>query len=467
MQLLVSGGNHVLQGSVVDQLTAAGHGVRVVTSGFHPRRTTESAQAAPVIVNGSSVALLAGSLHECDAVVHIDSSISAEDGADVRLRPDVEHIVNAAVEARLRRLIVVVAPERASAIESALQRSTRAWLVLRCAPVYGTGNDPLSRFLVMMRSLPVVPLLGDQHVLRPVWHQDLAAAIVASLSLDDQTRRRRLDIAGPDAITDAELYERLSALTGRHPLRVPIPEFLATHGPRLASALGVALPGLVAATAAETFDPAPDLEQVLGVRPLPLSDGLRRLVLELDEMIPSDGVGRVQLKHFFAVIEGSPLGPAELLEAFRRRFAEMMPSPVGVEPIAPGTELTPDAVLTIGLPGRGHVQVRVEDVTPERVVLATLRGHTIAGFVRFTAVPAGRAVRFEVTTCDAAANALDWITLSIGGSKIQDANWTRVVENVIALSGGRADGVHSDARTLNAAEAAAADRWIAHLIDRD
>jgi NADH dehydrogenase len=118
----------------------------------------------------------------------------------------------------------------------------------------------------------------------------------------------------------------------------------------------------------------------------------------------------------------------------------------------------------MALPGRGHVQVRVQQVSEERVVLATLRGHALAGVVRFSTKDLAHAVRFEVLTCDAAANPIDWLARTLGGARIQQANWTQLVKNVIELSGGTADRVRHGSRTLSYDEAAAVETWIRDTI---
>ena len=89
-------------------------------------------------------------------------------------------------------------------------------------------------------------------------------------------------------------------------------------------------------------------------------------------------------------------------------------------------------MLAIALPGRGHVQVRVQAVEPQRVVLATLKGHAIAGVVCFGDRGIRRGGRSDHVRCG--ANALDWIGLTLGGARLQDANWTRVLHNAVTLS---------------------------------
>jgi NADH dehydrogenase len=190
------------------------------------------------------------------------------------------------------------------------------------------------------------------------------------------------------------------------------------------------------------------------------------LIHELDELTPQQGVGSVEVKRFSADIRDARWDARGLLRQFRSRFNDVMPVAVGVEPVAPKRELTEGAVLTLALPGRGHVQIRVEEVTDEHVIVSTVRGHALAGIVRFRVQQLDDAVRFEVLTCDTAANALDWLALSIGGSRIQDANWSAVVQNVVKLSGGTTDGVQFDRHKLDEDEAQLVDRWIKGVIQR-
>ncbi len=143
-----------------------------------------------------------------------------------------------------------------------------------------------------------------------------------------------------------------------------------------------------------------------------------------------------------------------------------MPIAIGVEPVAPQVSLVEGATLTMALPRRGHVQFRVENVTDEHVVLATLRGHAIAGFVRFRARDLEDGVLFDVMTCDSAGTSLDWIALAMGRSRLQDANWETVVENVVGLSGGSTKRIESGTRTLSDDEAQLVERWIRQMIER-
>jgi NADH dehydrogenase len=346
------------------------------------------------------------------------------------------------------------------------------WLVIRSAPVYGVTDDPLSLFLILMRSLPAVPILSDTHLMQPLWHEDLARALAAGPSLDAAGVNRVVQVAGPETVTQDQLYERLARLTDRRPLRIPLPDFVAAHGAALAGALHLSVP-LEGSHLAFTEAASPELaaadnalSALFGVTATSLEAGLTRLVHQLAEVTPSEGVGTLEVKRFSARIHGSRYDAAELLTRFRMHFEDVMPIPVGVEPVAPRAELVSGKVVTMALPGRGHVQVRVEEVTDTHVVVATLRGHALAGVVKFSTRTFDDSVGFEVMPCDTAANALDWLTLTLGGAKAQDANWISVVQNVVKLAGGTADPVHTEARKLAGGEAEQMQQWIRGLIQR-
>jgi NADH dehydrogenase len=440
VRLLLAGGNEGLRRSMVETLEPA-HDVRLA---------------------GDALDAAAG----CEVAIVVDRSVVVPLGDGRGGKPGSTHpAIDAAARHGVRRLIHISCREMRVSFP-------REWLAIHTAPVYGIGDDPVTIFLIMMRSLPTVPILSETHMMQPLWHQDLARAVASAVSLPASDLGRVIHIAGPDRVTQRELYERIAAMIDRHPLRIPIPDFLAKYGARLAEALRTPVPlessHLAFAERADA-EPGPrnELTSLLDVPPTPLDEGLKSLINGLDELTPFDGVGALEVKRFSADIRGSRHGAADLLHLFRSRFKDVMPVEIGAEPASPQIQLIEGAVVTITLPGRGHVQIRVEEVGDRHVVVSTLRGHALAGIVRFSTRELDNGdVQFEVMTCDTAANALDWIVLTLGGARIQDANWTKVVQNVVHFSGGTADDVQTDARKLAGEEAANVQRWIEALVVR-
>ena len=134
------------------------------------------------------------------------------------------------------------------------------------------------------------------------------------------------------------------------------------------------------------------------------------------------------------------------------------------EPGAPRS-LWRGATLTMELPARGRIQVRVQELLPRRITLVTLRGHPLAGAVRLLSEPRGDLVRFEVQVYDRASNIADWLIMHPVGAHVQRGNWEALLERVVQASGGEAAGeVEHESETLDAPAASEVEQWIAELV---
>jgi NADH dehydrogenase len=208
------------------------------------------------------------------------------------------------------------------------------------------------------------------------------------------------------------------------------------------------------------------LTRVFDVKATPLAEGLRILADAQPEQKPEEGVGGMERKRFWADISQSSYDAETLLEAFRRRCTELMPIEFEAEPGTP-QEVVEGATLTASLPLRGNIQIRVEEVTRHAVTFATLRGHPLAGVVRFTtSAPAPGTVRFRVSVFARAASMIDWLAMSAGGAAAQNSTWRTVVERVTEMAGGTSDGVQEDAAVVSGRDCEEIEEWIADLITR-
>lgn len=269
-----------------------------------------------------------------------------------------------------------------------------------------------------------------------------------------------------------DVVRRLGEVVGREPVHLPVPRLLAELGLKALKQLGVEPPVdegqlTMLKEGSVIDDPARNaLVRELGVRPLPLAEGLRRLVDRQPEQLPQEGIGTLERKRFWADVVRTGRTAEEAMRDLAARFDEITPwlMDLDVEPGAP-REVAEGLSLTMELPMRGRVQVRVVEVTPTRITLVTLRGHPLAGYVQLEAEPRDGGFRFEVRTVDRASSALDWLAMHPLGGRVQDANWTSLVEHVIEESGGDApDGVHDTREKLEGDEAAALEAWIARAV---
>jgi len=457
MTVLLAGGNAALQQSIAGELAASGDSVRVFCEDAGAMNALWRAGIEPW--SGTSIPpdMLAALDGGATAVIVDPAVVGMSPRPAARSVAKLEQLIAQLVARRVvSHMVLVVSrescrrrPDICGQLIAELNRSLEAnWSLLQSDVVYGTGEDPISRFLMLMRSLPAVPIAGDTHRIQPVWHEDLALAVAALVVQRARRNDRVIEVAGPEAVTCDQLYAHIARLIGRQPLRVRVPPG------------GSPLPFCTTSAAALP----PDGLQQLGVTPTRLEDGLRRTITELAELTPAQGVGRAQIKRFAIDMRQARYTAPELMRAIRSQFRELMPIAVGVEPAAPHDTLDEGAVITMAIPGRGHVAIRVEQVAEHHVVVSTLRGHVVAGFVRFATSTRGDRVGFEVIACDTAANVLDWITLTLGAVRVQDANWLKLVRNVAKMAGGEAGSTYMEMRTLTPSDADAADCWISSII---
>lgn len=485
MKVLVTGGTGVVGQAAVAALVRRGHQVRLLS-----RHAERDAQEWPHGVEAHEGSVtdppsLGGSADGCDVVLHLVAVVKEEPPEATFARVNVDGTRAMAEEAEragVPRFIYVssLGADRGAsdyhksklAGEEAARRFGRAWLVLRPGNVYGPGDEVISLLLKMMRTLPVVPVIdGGEHEFQPLWSGDLGEALAIACERADLAGQT-LELAGPERTSMNDLIARFERIIGKSRIRVPMPGRLASLGAQLGELAGFSMPitpGQITMLEERNVidDPARNaLTAVFGVTPTPLTDGLKKLADALPEQLPDDGVGGFKHKHFWADIAGSRLAPEELFAHFREHFSTVTPFYLGVG-TEPGTSAVCalGATLTMSLPLRGTIQVRVEELTPTRMTLVTLEGHPIAGAVRFEAAARGDAVRFGVELFDRASNVVDWLAMSTVGATLQDRTWTTIVERMIEVSGGRAPaGAERQEAALTAADAEQVGTWLKRMI---
>ncbi|HVT04665.1 MAG TPA: hypothetical protein VHL58_14980, partial [Thermoanaerobaculia bacterium] len=305
---------------------------------------------------------------------------------------------------------------------------------------------------------------------QPIWHEDLGELLARAVERRE-LNQTAFDVAGEEVTTVTDVVERLCEITDRFPKLVHVPAAVATTGAKLAAFLGVDFPVdenvLIMLQEENYIHKARDngLSGVFGMTGTPLSEGLRRLADAIPEALPSEGVGPLQRKHYWADIEHSALDAQALFERFQQHFSEIMLVDVASEPGVPTTPLTKGLTMTGSLPFRGHFQMRVEYIGDRNVIFATLQGHPIAGTLEFRFDQLGEQVRFHILVYSRSAYLLDLVLMQTVGGMIQDLNWQEVGDRVVGESGGTApDGIHSETRTLSDDEAKSVESWAEEMV---
>lgn len=484
MRVLVTGGTGVVGASAVTALLQRGHTVRLLSrhAAEDVEQWSQGVHAWPGDV--ASAATIAGAADGCDAVLHLVAIVEEHPPESTFARVNVEgtrNLLREADRAGVRRFVFVssLGCERGN---SAYHRSKKEaeelvrgfagdWRIVRPGAVYGPGDEHLAVLLRMMRTLPAIPVIGNgEQRFQPIWHGDLAEALVVIVERDDLSRRT-LDVAGRELTSQNDLIERMRRLTGRSPAAIPVPELATSLGLKALDLLGIDVPfneeqlTMLRDGIAIPDDSRNALIDDLGVEPTPLDRGLELLADVQPETLPSEGFGALHRKRFWAEIADSPFDADALFSLVRTRFSELMPRIVetDAEPDT-ATRVVEGETLTLGLPLRGHVQVRVAEVADRSFTLVTVEGHPLAGAVRFLVEERGGALRFEVQVYSRAAGVVDFLLMRALGDRIQEANWVQLVRNVVEESRGRSDGPERAEESLDEEQASRVEEWLRGLV---
>lgn len=488
MQILVTGGSGVVGAGTVTELLRRGHQVRLLAR--HADRDARQWASGVTAVNGdvADAESIAGAADGCDAVMHVAGIVEESPPEATFERVNVNGTRNVCAEAEragVTRLVFVSslgAPEGESGYHRSKRDAERIvegfrgnWTICRPGNVYGPGDGQISVMLRLVRGVsPIVPTVGSgDQSFQPIWWEDLAKALATVVERTDLAGEA-LDIAGTEVTCQNDLHERMSRITGRDVVSVPVPEMFATLGAKAISMVGWKIPfsdaelqmlreGNVIREGRTNA-----LVETLRVVPTPLQVGLGRLAEAQPEQLPAEGIGTLKRKRYWADIVGAAHSPQTMFELFRTHFDDVTPVFVDAKAEPRATDVLEEGeTVTLALPMRGHVQVRCASVEERRVTLLTLEGHPLAGAVRFLCEPLGGAVRFQVEVYDRPANAIDFLAMRTVGDRLQDHTWSHVVEKMVQISGGAAPGgVEHESVSLDDDEAKAIEQWVEELAMR-
>lgn len=481
MHVLVTGGTGVVGKPAVDTLLRQGHTVRLLSRHADRDRGLWNGGVEAHNGNVGRDGDVRGAADGCDAVLHIagivDEIPPEVTFANVNVQ-GTRRIVDEAARAGVGRF-VYVSSLGADTGTSQYHASKRAgeeivrgfagdWLILRPGNVYGPGDQVISLLLKMVRTLPVVPVIGGgDQPFQPISADDLGAALALAVQRDTPSCEV-LELAGAERVTMDDLLDLLGEITGTHPARFPVPEMLAMAGAQLADRIGMEVPinadQILMLLEENVIRPGRTnaLTEVFGITPTPLAQGLGKLADTLPEKLPEQGVGPLQRQRYWADIRGSRLSADELFDLVREEFYSLVPEAlleVGAEPGTP-VALEEGATLTLSVPLRGHIQVRVEEVADRAITCATLEGHHLAGIIRYLVSEEDGRLRFEVRSYTRPSRLLDAVGMVTVGHWLQRATWERTVEEVVRRSGGEAeDDVQTEETVLSEEEAAGVEHW--------
>jgi nucleoside-diphosphate-sugar epimerase len=243
MRALVTGASGFIGRALVPRLARDGHFVR----GLVRRAEAAAAGAENVVGDLLDRPSLDRACEGMEAVVHLACATGVARESRVRA-VNVEGtraLLEAARRAGVRRFVFV---SSVSAVrrrmgpygrtkregEKLVAASELEWVVLRPSLVYGAGELGLfARLAHSIRSLPVVPVIGDGRIaLDPLDVADLCEVIAQCLERGDVVGKS-YDLLGPERLTFDELLRSLAASVGVRPRLLHVPGVVALPIARL------------------------------------------------------------------------------------------------------------------------------------------------------------------------------------------------------------------------------------------
>lgn len=473
MNLFVTGGTGVIGLCTVRRLLAAGHTVKLFSRHASQDAKELTGDVHPIDGSVANQQEVEKALTGCEVVVHIAGIVSEKPPKATFQGINVDgtrFLVEAAETSGVQRFIYIssLGADRGSSnyhrsklqAEEIVKRFTRDWLILRPSVVYGEGDEVVSLLLQMIRTLPAIPVIdGGDTPSQPMWAEDFAEAVLQAVEVPE-LHHQTLECAGAERVSMNQMLDRLSDLTGVSPLRIPMPSWLASTGAQLLQTAGLDLPFspdqvqmlVEGNTIPEGHRNA--LIETFGITPTPLATGLQRIVAGGKERAVLDGVGDLHRNVYTGIIEGSNFSAEDLFKLFVAEMAGFFPPAVEGDPEDRGERFALGETITLRLPARGNIQVRVVELTSNHATCATLDGHPLVGTVEFSCGYFGDRIAFTVTTTDRASNLIDKTIMDTLGRGLQDLNWTEFIQAVAARSGGRlVDEVDVKKNVLSGTEA--------------
>lgn len=187
-------------------------------------------------------------VHGCDAVINLVGILDGDfDAVHVT---GARNVAEAAAQAGCNTLVQMSAigadtasPSRygqsKGEAEEAVLGAFKSAIILRPSIVFGREDRFINRFAAMIRMLPIVPVIGGDTRLQPVFVGDVALAVAAALENPVQYAGQVFELGGPEVISMIDLNRLIAKTTRRERRFIEVPDFAA----KLLASMAGFLPG--------------------------------------------------------------------------------------------------------------------------------------------------------------------------------------------------------------------------------
>jgi uncharacterized protein YbjT (DUF2867 family) len=270
---------------------------RLIAQGVRPRCLVRDMKKAaglfPIdkveLVQGATTALetLAVATQGIDTIVHAafltaDRKESAQNRYEETNVHGTANIIQAAKTAGVKRVIEMsglgTKPDKPGSYmqgrylsEKILIDSGLDWTIIRPSVLFGKGASFIKGLTDLLRTSPVVPLIGGGKMLfQPILVDDVVSVIMKVIEEPERTNKKIYTIGGPEYYSFSQVFDELLQATHQRKLKVYAPTPLVGIGAAVMEAVLPKPPLTKAAMTLFSFDNTTDLNSVerdFGFRP--------------------------------------------------------------------------------------------------------------------------------------------------------------------------------------------------------
>ncbi len=263
MKIIILGGTGFIGRHICEKLIRAGHEVTVPTRKLENARAIQTLPGLqPVVCNVHQAAQLAQTVAGHEVLINLVAILHGSEAEFEHVHVALpKSIVAACKSGGVKRIVQMSSLGAALDAPSQYLRSKGRGeqvfaesgldvTILRPSVVFGEGDKLLNTFAQLQKSFPVMPLACADAQFQPVWVEDVAQAVVNSLTIKyqiDSTLRNQyagklsktFEIAGPAKYSLRELVALAGRCVGAERPIIALPNTLA----RLQAAVMENLPG--------------------------------------------------------------------------------------------------------------------------------------------------------------------------------------------------------------------------------
>lgn len=278
--LLITGSTGYIGRHLVRRLVEQGERPRcLVRDPGKAARLFPSEQVEVVRGDTTQSETLAGAVKGVNAIVHAafitaDRKESPGNRYEATNVQGTRNLVRAAEEAGVGRMIELsglgTRPDRPGSYmqgrflaEKMLKESTLDWTIIQPSVLFGKDAPFLKGLTDLIRSSPVVPLIGGGKIMfQPIHVEDVVSVVLGVLAEPERSSRRTFTIGGPEYYSFTEIIDALLHTMHKTRLKLPAPRPLVGAGAALMQAVLPKPPLTRAAMTLFSFDNTTDLNSV-------------------------------------------------------------------------------------------------------------------------------------------------------------------------------------------------------------